>query len=149
MESSESAFPLLPELLESKKKGEIIPGRLTFPLLPELLESKKKGEIIPGRLTKEVWEESKKLWEVVGPGVFMQLAIYTMIVISQAFVGHLGDRDLAAFSIANTVIDGLSFGFLVCDVSLILLPIYAALVIVVIWCLIEGIDFWGTESSTA
>ncbi|KAK3130296.1 hypothetical protein QOZ80_6BG0491470 [Eleusine coracana subsp. coracana] len=83
-----------------------------FPLLPELLESKKKGEIIPGRLTKEVWEESKKLWEVVGPGVFMQLAIYTMIVISQAFVGHLGDRDLAAFSIANTVIDGLSFGFL-------------------------------------
>ncbi|GJN33738.1 hypothetical protein PR202_gb22361 [Eleusine coracana subsp. coracana] len=82
------------------------------PLLPELPESKKKGKIIPGRLAKEVWEESKKLWEVVGPAVFMQLAIYTMIVISQAFVGHLGDRDLAAFSIANTVIDGLSFGFL-------------------------------------
>ncbi|GJN33739.1 hypothetical protein PR202_gb22362 [Eleusine coracana subsp. coracana] len=83
------------------------------PLLPELPESEKKGKI-PGKLTKEVWEESKKLWEVVGPGVFMQVADYTMIVTSQAFVGYLGDQDLAAFSIANTVIDDLSFGFLVC-----------------------------------
>ncbi|KAG2635558.1 hypothetical protein PVAP13_2NG364800 [Panicum virgatum] len=59
-----------------------------------------------------VWEESKKLWQVVGPAVFMRLALYTMGVISQAFVGHLGDRELAAFSIANTVVSGLSFGFL-------------------------------------
>ncbi|XP_062199982.1 protein DETOXIFICATION 27-like [Phragmites australis] len=83
------------------------------PLISELpLPEKRGGGKVPGRLAKEVWEESKKLWDVVGPAVFMRLVIYSMNIVSQAFVGHLGDRDLAAFSIANTVVDGLNFGFL-------------------------------------
>ncbi|KAF8781105.1 hypothetical protein HU200_001082 [Digitaria exilis] len=64
---------------------------------------------LPGKragLPKRVWEESKKLWEVVGPAVFMRLVLYSMNVVSQAFAGHLGDRELAAFSIASTVISG-------------------------------------------
>ncbi|CAN6218006.1 unnamed protein product [Urochloa humidicola] len=76
------------------------------PLLSEPPEEKKGG------LSKRVWEESKKLWEVVGPAMFMRLVLYSMNVISQSFVGHLGDRELAAYSIASTVISGLSFGFL-------------------------------------
>ncbi|KAL6656167.1 hypothetical protein ACP70R_006993 [Stipagrostis hirtigluma subsp. patula] len=36
-----------------------------------------------------------------------------MNVVSQAFAGHLGDLELAAFSIASTVISGLNFGFMV------------------------------------
>nr|CAB3457312.1 unnamed protein product [Digitaria exilis] len=70
---------------------------------------------LPGKragLPKRVWEESKKLWEVVGPAVFMRLVLYSMNVVSQAFAGHLGDRELAAFSIASTVISGISFGFM-------------------------------------
>ena len=78
-------------------------------IVPAELPAGKRG----GGLPRQVWEESKKLWEVVGPAVFMRLALYTMGVISQAFVGHLGDRELAAFSIANTVVSGLSFCFLV------------------------------------
>ncbi|PUZ71086.1 hypothetical protein GQ55_2G286700 [Panicum hallii var. hallii] len=76
-------------------------------IVPELPE-KKRG----GGLPQQVWEESKKLWEVVGPAMFMRLTLYSMNVISQAFAGHLGDRELAAFSIAITVISGLNFGFL-------------------------------------
>ncbi|RCV12065.1 hypothetical protein SETIT_2G238600v2 [Setaria italica] len=75
------------------------------PLISELPEKRRGG------LAKQVWEESKKLWEIVGPAVFMRLVLYSMNVISQAFAGHLGNRELAAFSIANTVISGLNFGF--------------------------------------
>jgi multidrug resistance protein, MATE family len=82
-------------------------------IVPELPE-KKRG----GGLPQQVWEESKKLWEVVGPAMFMRLTLYSMNVISQAFAGHLGDRELAAFSIATTVISGLNFGFLVRRISI-------------------------------
>lgn len=83
----------------------------TVPLISELEEKAEGGNI--SRLTKEVWQESKKLWEVVGPAAFMRLVLYAMNIISQAFAGHLGDRELAAYSIATTVVSGLSFGLLV------------------------------------
>ncbi|XP_047092533.1 protein DETOXIFICATION 27-like [Lolium rigidum] len=65
-----------------------------------------------GALLREVVKESKKLWEVVGPAMFMRLVLYSLNVIGQAFAGHIGDLELAAFSISNTVVSGLSFGFL-------------------------------------
>ncbi|GJM98548.1 hypothetical protein PR202_ga15572 [Eleusine coracana subsp. coracana] len=83
----------------------------SIPLIISELPEKGEGGKIP-RLAKEVWEESKKLWEIVGPAVFMRLVLYAMNIISQAFAGHLGDRELAAFSIASTVVSGLSFGLL-------------------------------------
>ncbi|XWS41630.1 hypothetical protein CRYUN_Cryun17cG0098700 [Craigia yunnanensis] len=63
-------------------------------------------------LTKRVWIESKKLWQIVGPAIFSRLASYSMLVITQAFAGHLGDLELAAMSIANNVIVGFDFGLL-------------------------------------
>ncbi|MQL99004.1 hypothetical protein Taro_031728 [Colocasia esculenta] len=60
----------------------------------------------------KVWAESKKLWRIVGPAIFTRLAIYSTNVITQAFAGHLGDLELAAMSIANTVIVGFNFGLL-------------------------------------
>ncbi|GAV62766.1 MatE domain-containing protein [Cephalotus follicularis] len=63
-------------------------------------------------LTRRVWIESKKLWQIVGPAIFSRLASFSMIVITQAFAGHLGDLELAAFSIANNVIVGLDIGLL-------------------------------------
>ena len=64
-------------------------------------------------LTKRVWVESEKLWQIVGPAIFSRVAAYSMLVITQAFAGHLGDLELAAISIANNVIVGLDFGLLV------------------------------------
>lgn len=78
------------------------------PLIAELPE-KRGGKT----LVEEVWVESKKLWEVTGPAAFTRMVLYSMTIVSQAFAGHLGDRHLAAFSIANTVISGLNFGILV------------------------------------
>jgi Na+-driven multidrug efflux pump len=57
--------------------------------------------------------ESKKLWRIAGPAIFSRIAMYGTIVVTQAFAGHLGDLELAAISIATTVIVGFNFGFFV------------------------------------
>jgi hypothetical protein len=81
------------------------------PLLPRLPPPEKRGG--GRRLAREVWEESKKLGEVVGPAVFVNLVFSSMNIVSQSFAGHLGDLDLAAFAMANTVVDGFNFAMLV------------------------------------
>ncbi|XP_074575670.1 protein DETOXIFICATION 27-like [Curcuma longa] len=57
-------------------------------------------------------EESKKLWTIVGPAMVTRLAMNAMIVVTQAFVGHLGDLQLASMTIATTVVVGFNFGLL-------------------------------------
>ncbi|KAJ0975991.1 hypothetical protein J5N97_017956 [Dioscorea zingiberensis] len=84
----------------------------TTPLL------KKKGREGHGEdeeelcLTRRVWDESKKLWRIVGPAIFARVVTYSMNVITQAFAGHLGDLELASISIANTVVVGFNFGLM-------------------------------------
>ncbi|KAB1214515.1 Protein TRANSPARENT TESTA 12 [Morella rubra] len=63
-------------------------------------------------LVRRVLIESKKLWHIAGPAIFSRLASYSMLVITQAFAGHLGDLELAAISISNNVIVGFDFGLL-------------------------------------
>lgn len=60
-----------------------------------------------------MWIESKKLWRIVGPAIFSRIVTYSILVISQAFAGHLNDLDLAAFSIAINVVMGFDVGLLV------------------------------------
>ncbi|XP_010916697.1 protein DETOXIFICATION 27 [Elaeis guineensis] len=63
-------------------------------------------------LGRRTWEESKKLWRIVAPAIFSRVVSYSMNVITQAFAGHLGDLELAAISIANTVVVGFNFGLM-------------------------------------
>ncbi|KAK4794028.1 hypothetical protein SAY86_012022 [Trapa natans] len=67
-----------------------------------------KDQTLSGRLSVE----TKKLWRIVGPAIFSRVAAYSMNIVSQAFAGHIGSVELAAFSIANTVIVGFNFGLL-------------------------------------
>ncbi|CAD6209925.1 unnamed protein product [Miscanthus lutarioriparius] len=64
------------------------------------------------QLGARVWEESRKLWDIVAPAIFSRVVTYSMNVITQAFAGHLGDLELAAISIANTVVVGFNFGLM-------------------------------------
>ncbi|NP_001337655.1 putative MATE efflux family protein [Zea mays] len=64
------------------------------------------------QLAARVWEESRKLWDIVAPAIFSRVVTYSMNVITQAFAGHLGDLELAAISIANTVVVGFNFGLM-------------------------------------
>ncbi|KAL2907207.1 Protein DETOXIFICATION 27 [Bienertia sinuspersici] len=64
-----------------------------------------------GTLVKRVCIESKKLWHIVGPSIISRIASFTMLVVTQAFAGHLGDLELAAVSIGCNVIVGLDFAY--------------------------------------
>ncbi|KAJ4972202.1 hypothetical protein NE237_005301 [Protea cynaroides] len=72
-----------------------------------LLEEGSEGSVI-----QRIWVESKKIWQIAGPAIFSRVALYAMTLIIHAFAGHLGNLDLAAISIASTVIISISFGFL-------------------------------------
>eukprot|EP00253_Pinus_taeda_P000631 PITA_00631 len=61
---------------------------------------------------RQFWVESKKLWRIAGPAIFTRIALYGTNVVTQAFAGHLGELELAAISIATTVVVGFNFGFL-------------------------------------
>lgn len=57
--------------------------------------------------------ESKKLWHIVGPAIISRVTNYGMLIVTQAFAGHLGDLELAAFAIGVNVIVGFDHGLLV------------------------------------
>ncbi|KAK4781054.1 hypothetical protein SAY87_017160 [Trapa incisa] len=82
--------------------------------LPLLSKSGSVGEEAEEEqgLRRRVLVESKKLWHIVGPAIFSRVASYSMLVITQAFAGHLGNLELAAISIAMNVIVGFDFGLL-------------------------------------
>ncbi|CAO2828225.1 unnamed protein product [Amaranthus hypochondriacus] len=63
-------------------------------------------------VVKSGWDESKKLWHIVGPSIISRICSYTMLVVNQAFAGHLGDLQLAAVSIACNVIVGFDYGLM-------------------------------------
>ncbi|GER36358.1 MATE efflux family protein [Striga asiatica] len=64
------------------------------------------------QFSKAFARESKKLWYLAGPAIFTSLCQYSLGAITQTFAGHVGTLDLAAFSIENSVIAGLSFGIM-------------------------------------
>lgn len=96
--------PLLPESSAPSNGNDDSPTNLVG-CHEEIHQDKDMG--------RRIWVETKKLWSIVGPAIFSRVASYSMNIISQAFSGHIGEVELAAFSIANTVIVGFNFGLLV------------------------------------
>jgi MATE family multidrug resistance protein len=70
-------------------------------------------------LGKRVWNETKLMWVVAAPAIFTRFSTFGIQVISQAFVGHIGSRELAAFALVFTVLIRFANGILV---SIFLLP---------------------------
>ncbi|KAK6155662.1 hypothetical protein DH2020_009910 [Rehmannia glutinosa] len=56
--------------------------------------------------------ESGRLWRIGGPIAFQILCQYGTTSVTTVFVGHLGDVELSAFSIALSVVCTFSFGFM-------------------------------------
>ncbi|KZV48318.1 protein TRANSPARENT TESTA 12-like [Dorcoceras hygrometricum] len=56
--------------------------------------------------------ESAKLWAIGGPIAFQILCQYAAGSVGIVFVGHLGDVELSAFTIATMVIGTFAFGFM-------------------------------------
>lgn len=56
-----------------------------------------------GDLKERVWTESKKIWRVALPGVISRVCAFGTIVITQSFIGHISDMDLAAYALVQTL----------------------------------------------
>ncbi|CAO2140694.1 unnamed protein product [Urochloa humidicola] len=63
-------------------------------------------------LSRRLWEENKKLWIVAGPSIFARFSSFGTTVISQAFMGHIGATELAAYALVSTVLMRFSTGIL-------------------------------------
>ncbi|KAI5393032.1 protein DETOXIFICATION 33 [Lathyrus oleraceus] len=66
----------------------------------------------PLKLVHKVGVESKKLWLIAAPAILTALSQFSIGALTQTFVGHVGELELAAFSVENSVIAGFAFGFL-------------------------------------
>ncbi|KAJ0978067.1 hypothetical protein J5N97_013541 [Dioscorea zingiberensis] len=55
-------------------------------------------------LWSRVLEENKKLWVVSGPAILARFSIFGVTVITQAFIGHIGSIELAAYALTSTVL---------------------------------------------
>lgn len=64
------------------------------------------------------WTESVKIWRIGAPIIVSTLCLYGTGSFTSIFVGHLGDVQLSAVSIATSVIGIFSFGLMVYIYSL-------------------------------
>lgn len=71
--------------------------------------------MVDGR--KTLPDECKALWRVAGPVILTEVFQFMIGFVTAAFVGHVGELELAAVSIVNGVVEGLAFGLLVTDKS--------------------------------
>ncbi|KAF5937978.1 hypothetical protein HYC85_025484 [Camellia sinensis] len=66
-----------------------------------------------GDLKKRVWVESRKIWRVAFPGILARVSLFGTLVITQSFMGHISELDLAAYALVQTLIVRFSNGILV------------------------------------
>ncbi|KAJ6433963.1 hypothetical protein OIU84_017637 [Salix udensis] len=75
----------------------------------------RKGGELDGeelRFKDKLWTETKKMWVVAGPAIFSRFSTFGINVVSQAFIGHIGSKELAAYSLVFTVLLRFSNGIL-------------------------------------
>ncbi|KAI4299738.1 hypothetical protein L6164_033168 [Bauhinia variegata] len=107
MEDSEQRQPLLPSTLtnahhNNRHDGAVFTAGVNdIPPITGLRD-----------FCREFSFESKKLWYLCGPAIFTSLAQFSLGAITQTLAGHLSTIDLAAVSVENSVIAGLSFGIM-------------------------------------
>ncbi|KAL0339870.1 UNVERIFIED_CONTAM: protein DETOXIFICATION 23 [Sesamum radiatum] len=63
-------------------------------------------------LKGKIWMENKKMWVVAGPAIFTRFSTFGINVISQAFIGHIGSTELAAFALIATLLARFANGLL-------------------------------------
>ena len=65
------------------------------------------------QIKEKVWGETKRLWIVAGPAIFTRFSTFGINIISQAFIGHIGPTELAAYALVITVLLRFANGILV------------------------------------
>ncbi|KAL8268503.1 hypothetical protein R6Q59_002301 [Mikania micrantha] len=68
-----------------------------------MLLRNEEEEEVEGELTQRIWDESKKIWRVALPTVVSLVCAFGTIVVTQSFVGHISDIDLAGYALVQTL----------------------------------------------
>lgn len=92
-------------------------GGVNESLITEVGKTKEEGT-----LKDRVWTEWKKMWIVAGPAIFTRFSTFGVSIISQAFIGHIGATELAAFALVSTVLLRFGNGVLVHSPLLLCFP---------------------------
>ena len=91
-------------------------GQLCSPLNPNGTD-RTTEDFSPSSLTttcsRSFWAESKAIWIIVDTAIVSRIAPSGLNVITQAFVGHIGDLELAVFSLVVGLIVGFNSGILI------------------------------------
>ena len=59
------------------------------------------------------WQESKLLWHIAFPAILTAVFQFSIGFVTTAFVGHLGEVELAAVTVVENIIELFAFGVLV------------------------------------
>ncbi len=54
-------------------------------------------------LKERVWAESKKIWRIAFPSMLTKITQFGMLVVTQGFIGHIGEVELAAFALVQII----------------------------------------------
>ncbi|KAG6642772.1 hypothetical protein CIPAW_09G164400 [Carya illinoinensis] len=54
-------------------------------------------------LPKRIWVESRKIWKVAFPSMISRVTQFGVFVVTQAFIGHIGEVDLAAYALVQII----------------------------------------------
>ncbi|CAM8988727.1 unnamed protein product [Rhodiola kirilowii] len=63
-------------------------------------------------LRQKAWEESKKIWRVAFPAILCRVTSFGLTVVTQAFIGHISELDLAAYALIQFISVRFSSGIL-------------------------------------
>ncbi|KAE8660054.1 protein TRANSPARENT TESTA 12-like isoform X2 [Hibiscus syriacus] len=77
-----------------------------------LLKSQEPKENNNSNLRNRVWEESKQLWKIGFPSILARVTAFGMFVVTQAFIGHISQLELAAYALIQVIAVRFSNGIL-------------------------------------
>ncbi|KAF8398085.1 hypothetical protein HHK36_017011 [Tetracentron sinense] len=55
-------------------------------------------------LKGRVWRESKMLWRIAFPAIITRVSSFGILVVTQAFIGHIGESELASYALVQSLI---------------------------------------------
>ncbi|KAA8545936.1 hypothetical protein F0562_020613 [Nyssa sinensis] len=64
------------------------------------------------KIAYKCWDESKKMWHIAAPAMLTAVTQFSIGFVTAAFIGHLGDVELAAVSVVQNVIEGFVYGLM-------------------------------------
>ncbi|MBA0618576.1 hypothetical protein Godav_027896 [Gossypium davidsonii] len=64
-------------------------------------------------LKTRVWVESKTIWRIAFPSILSRVTSFGMVVVTQSFLGHIGQVELATYALIQSILVRFMYGILI------------------------------------